>query len=97
VAAPIFFLLEPFTLPLKKRLGGLGLLPKNCSTKGGGFELNSFGGELVEGKKILFQPFNASFNGWLVRKLEFYFLSLPWCLSFVWSKLELSIEGISVD
>jgi hypothetical protein len=38
----------------KKRLGGLGLLPKNFSTKGECFDLNSFGGELVEGKKILF-------------------------------------------
>jgi hypothetical protein len=60
-------------------------------------ELNSFGGKLVEGKKMLFQPFNKSFNDWLVSKLEFYFLSLPWCLSFVWSKLEHSFQAISLD
>ena len=39
--------------------------PKNCSTKGEGFGLKSFGGEVVEGKKILFHTF-LSFNGWLV-------------------------------
>jgi hypothetical protein len=54
VAAPTFFLLEPLTPSCKKRLGGLGLLPKNCSTKGEGFDPNFFGGELVEGKKMLF-------------------------------------------
>jgi hypothetical protein len=70
---------------------------KNCSTKGKDFELNSFCGEHVEGKKMLFQPFKSSFNGWLVSKLEFYILSLPWYLSFVWSKLELSFEAISID
>ena len=31
--------------------------PKNYSTKGEGFCLNSFGGEVVEGKKMLFQIF----------------------------------------
>jgi hypothetical protein len=72
---PIFFLPEPFTLPLKKKLGGLGLLQKSALLRGG-FDLNFFGGELVEGKKMLFQPFKSSFNGWLVSKLEFYFLSL---------------------
>jgi hypothetical protein len=46
---------------------------------------------------MVFQPFKSSFNGWLVSKLEFYFLSLPWYLSLVWSKLELSFEAISVD
>jgi hypothetical protein len=34
---------------------GLGLPPKNCSFEGGGFDFNSFGGEIVEGKKMLFQ------------------------------------------
>jgi len=31
--------------------------PKNCSTKGEGFGLKSFGGEVVEGKKMLFHTF----------------------------------------
>jgi hypothetical protein len=43
--------------PEKKRLGGLGLLPKIALARGG-FGLQSFGGDVVEGKKILFQPFN---------------------------------------
>jgi hypothetical protein len=30
---------------------------KNCSTKGRGFGLKSFGGEVVKGKKMLFQTF----------------------------------------
>jgi hypothetical protein len=47
----------------KKRMGGLGLLLKNCSTKEEGFDLNFFGGELVEGKKMLFQTPNLSSNG----------------------------------
>ena len=83
--------------PRKKRLGGLGLLPKNCSTKRGGFDLNSFGGEVVEGKKMLFQLFNCSFNGWLVSNLIIGFLSPPWCLSFVCSKLDPRFEAIIVN
>jgi hypothetical protein len=63
----------------------LGSSQKIALLRGGGFDLNFFGGELVEGKKILFQAPNSSFNGWLVSKLELCFLSLPWCLSFVWS------------
>jgi len=31
--------------------------PKNCSTKGEGFGLKSFDGEVVEGKKMLFHTF----------------------------------------
>jgi hypothetical protein len=34
----------------------LWALPKNCSTKGGGFDLKSFGRELVEGKKCYSKP-----------------------------------------
>jgi hypothetical protein len=34
--------------------------------QGGGFDLISFSGEVVEDKKMLFQTFFASFNGWLV-------------------------------
>ena len=30
---------------------------QNCSIKGEGFDLKSFGGEVVEGKKMLFQIF----------------------------------------
>jgi hypothetical protein len=44
-------------------LGGLGLLPKIALLRGEGFDLNSFGGELVEGKKMLFQTPNLSSNG----------------------------------
>ena len=31
--------------------------PKNCSTKGEGFDLKSFGGEALQGKEILLQLF----------------------------------------
>jgi hypothetical protein len=34
--------------------------------QGGGFDLIFFGEEVVEGKKMLFQIFFGSFNGWLV-------------------------------
>jgi len=89
---------RPTHFSTQKRLGRPWAPPKNCSTKGGGFDLKSIGGELVESKKILFQLFNlSSFNGWLMSKLEFCFHSLPWRLSFMWSKLELSFEAISVD
>jgi hypothetical protein len=50
---PTFFLLEPLTPS------------HNCSTKRRGFDLNSFGGELVEGKKMLFQTLKFKFQ-WLV-------------------------------
>jgi len=46
--------------------GDLGHLPKNALSSGGGFYLIFFGGEVVEGKKMLFQTFFGSFNGWLV-------------------------------
>jgi hypothetical protein len=39
---------------------------------------------------------NIVANGWLMNNLNFAFLSLPWYLSFVWSKLELSFEAIGV-
>jgi hypothetical protein len=38
-------------------LEGLGLLPKIALLRGEGFELKYFGGEVVEGKKMLFQAF----------------------------------------
>jgi hypothetical protein len=33
----------------------LGYLQKIALLRGGGFDFNSFGGEVVEGKKMLFQ------------------------------------------
>ena len=44
-------------LPEKKGLGGLGHLPKNSLLREEGFGLKSFGGEAVEGKKMLFHTF----------------------------------------
>ena len=52
--------------PVKERWGGLGHLPKIALLMGEGFGLKSFGGEVVEGKKMLFHTFFWSFNGWLV-------------------------------
>ena len=43
--------------PVKKRWGGLGHLPKIDLLRGEGFDLKSFGGEVVEGKKMLFHTF----------------------------------------
>ena len=40
--------------PVKERWGGLGHLPKIILLRGEGFGLKSFGGEVVEGKKMLF-------------------------------------------
>jgi hypothetical protein len=40
----------------KKGLGGLELLPKIALLSGGGFDLKSFGEELVEGNKCYFNP-----------------------------------------
>ena len=42
---------------MKESWGGLGHLPKIALLKGGGFGLKSFGGEVVEGKKLLFHIF----------------------------------------
>ena len=43
---------------MKERWGGLGHLPKFALLRGGeGFGLKSFGGEVVEGKKMLFHTF----------------------------------------
>ena len=50
---------------MKERWGDLGHLPKIVLLRGEGFGLKSFGGEVVEGKKMLFILF-LSFNGWLV-------------------------------
>ena len=44
-------------LPEKKGLGGLEHLPKIALLRGEGFGLKSFGGEVVEGKKMLFHTF----------------------------------------
>ena len=43
--------------PMKERWGGLGHLPKIALLRGEGFGLKSFGGEVVEDKKILFHIF----------------------------------------
>ena len=43
--------------PVKERRRGLGHLPKIALLRGKGFGLKSFGGEVVEGKKILFHTF----------------------------------------
>ena len=43
--------------PVKERWGGLGHLPKIALLRGEGFSLKSFGGEVVEGKKMLFHTF----------------------------------------
>jgi hypothetical protein len=45
------------TLLSKKRLGGFGFLLKIALLWGEGFDLKYFGGEVVEGKKILFQAY----------------------------------------
>jgi hypothetical protein len=42
-------------------LEGLGHLPKIAQLRGGGFGLKSAGGEVLEGKKILFQIFFLMF------------------------------------
>jgi hypothetical protein len=53
----MFFLLGSLTSTRKKRFGRPWAPPKIALLSGGGFDLKSFGGELVEGKKMLFQPF----------------------------------------
>ena len=42
---------------MKERWGGLGHLPKIALLRGKGFGLKSFGGEVVEGKKMPFHIF----------------------------------------
>jgi len=42
---------------VKERWRGLGHLPKIALLRGEGFGLKSFGGEVVEGKKMLFHTF----------------------------------------
>jgi len=46
---------------------------------------------------MLFPPSNPSFISWLVSNLHFGFLTLPWSLSFVLTKLEIIFDAISVD
>jgi hypothetical protein len=46
------------SLKLAKKVGRPWAPLKNCFTKGEGFDLKSFGGKLVKGKKMLFQAFN---------------------------------------
>jgi hypothetical protein len=55
VQQPSSFTLGHTLLP-KKKVGRLWA-PQNCSTKGEGFDLKYFGGEVVEGKKMLFQAY----------------------------------------
>ena len=43
--------------PVKERWGGLGHLPKIALLREEGFDLKSFGREVVEGKKMLFHTF----------------------------------------
>jgi hypothetical protein len=42
---------------VKERWGGLGHLQKMALLRGEGFGLKSFGGQVVEGKKMLFHTF----------------------------------------
>ena len=42
---------------MKERWGGLGHLSKIALLRGEGFGLKSFGGEVVESKKMLFHTF----------------------------------------
>ena len=53
----IFFLLGSLTLTRERKVKRLWASLKNCSTKGEGFGLKSFGGEVVDGKKMLFHIF----------------------------------------
>ena len=43
--------------PVKERWGGLGHLPKIALLRGEGFGFKSFGGEVIESKKMLFHIF----------------------------------------
>ena len=55
-ASPSFSLGHPLQ-PVKERWRDLGHLPKIALLRGEGFDLKSFGGEVVEGKKMLFHIF----------------------------------------
>ena len=55
-AAPSFFSGHSLQ-PVKERWGGFGHLPKIALLRGEGFGLKSFGGEVVEGKKMPFHTF----------------------------------------
>jgi len=57
MAAASFFLLGSLTPTVKERWGGIGYLSKIVLLRGEGFGLKSFDGEVVEGKKMLFQIF----------------------------------------
>ena len=52
-----FFLHGSLTPTHERKVGRPWAPPKNCSTKGEGFGLKSFGGEVVGGKKMLFHTF----------------------------------------
>ena len=57
-AATFFFLLGSLTLTQEKGLGTpWAPPPKIALLRGEGFGLKSFGGEVVEGKKMLFHTF----------------------------------------
>ena len=65
----------------KKGLEGLGHLLKITLLRGEDFDLKSFGGEVVEDKKMLFHTlFEVLMVGCVIRVL---FLSLLWCLSYL--------------
>jgi hypothetical protein len=56
-AVTTFFLLRTLSPTREEKIGRLWAPPKNCSTKGGGFDLKYYGGEVVKSKKIIFQVF----------------------------------------
>ena len=74
--AATFFYLGSLSSTREKKVWRLWAPPKNCSTKGGDFDLKYFGEEVVQGKKMLFQVFIWSFNGWLVIVINVLFFSL---------------------
>ena len=55
--AATFLHIGPLSPTRAKKVGRPWAPLKNCSTKGGGFGLKSFGGKVVEGKKMLFHTF----------------------------------------
>ena len=55
--SPLLPLRVTHSYPRKKCSGGLVHLPKIALLRGEGFGLKSFGGEIVESKKMLFHTF----------------------------------------
>jgi hypothetical protein len=53
IAAATFFLLGSLSPTQEEKVGRPWAPPKNCSTKGGGFDLKYFGEEVVEGKNTI--------------------------------------------